>query len=188
MIHYCVTGKHRTGTSMMMKALSLSGNFNLIVDKNEDLLMSTYHPSPDSNYLPQGVNGEYFLPPNDALPSDSDNNLIKVSMRNEMWVRTLSGVDHKYMIVWMNRDENERIMSWNKSFGYEEDFRHVAQYLEREDIVRNLPNSNIVYLNYKDVISNPLFEFQKILDAGWPIDPLLASAQVDPTLYRNRII
>ena len=186
MIHYCVTGRHRSGTTGMMKALTFGSALSPVVDFSLDEKMATFHPSPDPTYKPQGPTGKYFLPPDGTLPSDYDGRLIKVSMRNEMWVRAETGPDHQYMIVWMVRNENERTISWNRAFGNPEHPGHVAQYPVREEIVTNLPNATITTVNYKDLVADPISEFTKLQAVGWPIDPASCAALIDPALYRNK--
>lgn len=40
-------------------------------------------------------------------------------------------------------------------------------------------------VKYADVMDSPVAEFTKLSAAGWPINPALSAAMVDPTLYRN---
>ena len=55
------------------------------------------------------------------------------------------------------------------------------------DMLRNRRDTEVVVLWYRDVIDNPKKEFQKLSDAGWPIDVDKCVAIVDPKLCRYRI-
>jgi hypothetical protein len=185
MTHWIVTGRHRSGTSMLMRAIHKASDLPVLHDPSEDKLMRKHHHVKGSHYHPN-PNG-YFLPPDGTLPHDKDGHLKKISMRNDMWVNAKKGPNQYYMIAWIVRDEQERIMSWTKAFGQPEDWRHYDLYAPREAIVRGLNHATITMLDYRQMILNPVAQFTLLRDAGWPIDPEIAATYVDPGLYRNKL-
>ena len=49
------------------------------------------------------------------------------------------------------------------------------------------PNFHVLYVNYTDVLAEPLREAERIKAfLGWPLEPAKMTAMVDPSLYRER--
>jgi hypothetical protein len=178
---YIVTGRHRTGTSMMMRCLDMASLLKAEHDPANDELMKKLHADP-TNYNPN-PNG-YYLSGLDVRPQDVPGFLIKLSVRNWDWMQTTPGY---YKVVWMLRDEIERLQSWNRAFGYEEKPFYTESYPRIEQEVKARLDCEFTYVNYEDVIADPVREFTRIQEGGWPINVEVAAAFVDPSLYRNRV-
>lgn len=179
---YIVTGRHRSGTSMMMRAIALSSPLNPVVDEElEDKIRNANLSEEDGN--PYG----YFAPHYEVLPHDCKNNdLLKVTVHRwsyKLMEPTLQRLN-EFMILRIVRDERERLLSWRKHFDPAPSDKLTPLFEAGEDALANFPH---ILINYSAVIDNPLQEFQKLKDAGWPIDPAKAVAAVDPKLYRNRV-
>ena len=177
---YIVTGRHRTGTSMMMRCLDLSSDLLAEVDPENDNLMhmlhanrEEYHPNPNGYYLSHAA----------IFPQDIPGGLIKLSLRNVDWPKTEPG---DYRVIWMIRDEQVRLASWEKAFGYPEHPTQQEVYERNEMGLLAREDCKITFVNYAECVKNPLGTFETIAAAGWPIDPEKAAALVDPSLYRNR--
>jgi hypothetical protein len=175
---YVVTGRPRTGTSMMMRAFDLGSSLTIRKDLTVETRLrarevdATYDPNP-GGYYPAP-----YLP--DKAPPSS---VLKVQIFD--WERVAPG---DYRVIWMTRDEAERQKSMVAGFGGRDDVdpnavalieRNEAHLAARKDCV-------ITTLSYADVVENPLVIFRNLQRAGWPITPALAAATVDPLLYRNK--
>jgi hypothetical protein len=177
---YIVTGRHRTGTSMMMRCLDLSSDLLAEYDKTSDILVAKNHVD-ENNYHPN-PNG-YYLHRANAFPQDIKGGLIKLSLRSADWLRTEPG---DYEVIWMIRDEKEREISWEKAFGKKESLDLIAVYEFYELKLLDRTDCKITFVNYADVVQTPLVVFEHLKEQGWPIDPVKAASFVDPELYRNK--
>lgn len=165
---FIVTGRHRSGTSMMMYALSQF--INPIIDplfeqeiRNREL-DSNYDPNPNGYWVSK------------EMPNLQSENLIKCHMYN--WSKIPYG---DYKIVWMIRDENQRKASFSRSFGDDSNF--VSVYESNEIILNSFSH---IKLNFEDVIQNPIDCFTILQQNGWPIDPIICAERIDPLLWRNK--
>lgn len=176
---YVVTGRARTGTSMMMRALAEASSLNPVVDPAFDDVYATravdeeYHPNPNGYFTaPQGVLPDHVAP----------GSLIKCQAHH--WSVVGPG---DYQVVRMIRDESERTISHTRGFGRSESSaaldiieRSEAQLLGRLD-------AQVITVDYADVIEHPAEVFLRLRAASWPINPGTAADHVDPTLHRNRV-
>jgi hypothetical protein len=167
---------------MMMRCLDVSSLLTAEYDRTQDEDMKALHSDP-LNYNPN-PNG-YYLSRLDINPQDVPGGLMKMSLRGDDWVRATPG---DYRVVWMRRDETQRHNSWVKAFGYAEKDRFVDIYQRSEAYLLARTDCAFTYVNYEDVIADPVREFTRIKEDGWPINVEIASALVDPSLYRNRVV
>jgi hypothetical protein len=100
----------------------------------------------------------------------------------------------QYKIIFLKRNPEEIRLSmraFNPEADWGEDMAILDTYeSEMNKIinkVKNKSNITITVLNYADVVKDPVKEFTKIKDAGWPIDVEKAAAMVEPELYRLRL-
>ena len=104
--------------------------------------------------------------------------------------------DKKYKIIFMRREMEEILRSQQKMLGIsneqDEDLDIVVKVFERDLIkakewANTKPNVDIILINFKDIINNPLEEIQKINSF---LELELASHKmvevVDPDLYRSK--
>jgi len=179
---YIVSGYMRTGTSMMMKALEAGG------------LEAAFNPSRnemnkefgDKDYKPN-VGGFYELErreynqPN--FPRMYEGKLLKC-----LWGGLTKFVVGDYKVVFMKRDPEEIRQSYEAFFGgqappslkrYDEIMKEsIAMLLNRKD-------TQLIILNYRDVLENPRKEFEKLKD--WSIDIEKCVEVVSPELCRFKI-
>lgn len=174
---YVVTGRHRSGTTMMARAIHLASKLEIVHGKEVEQRVRSREVNPNYDPNPNG----YLMPPDGKLPHDVPGKLIKVPVY--VWPQVKPG---NYFVVRIVRDEAERNMSFKKSFGVEE-FVTISPYEKGEANLQARTDVTLITLRYVDVIENPLREFKKLKAAGWPIDPVLASTTVDPKLYRNKV-
>ena len=175
---YVVTGRHRTGTSMMMRALSTSST-SLVphVDMEMEYLIRSREASPDYDPNPNG----YYQSNLTDLTELADDTLVKVTMR--LWESSKLRVPDDMMILHMTRNEADRVMSFERGFGVRES--STRHYEAGEQALDGF--LNVAVLDYDDVVADPLEAFEVLADVfSWPIEPVLAAALVDPSLHRNK--
>jgi hypothetical protein len=175
----------RSGTSMMMEALS-KGGLEAAFDPKRDEFVSKcadglYRPNP------RGVFEISFAEYSETgFPLRYEGKLIKV------FPEGLSNLAlHQYRVVFMLRDPEEIRQSYEAMFStitsrrvqlnnYRQKMDAAIDYLKsRSDVQLNI-------LEYRNVVQNPVSEFSYLRSEGWPIDPEKAASVVDPNLYRFR--
>lgn len=180
---YVVTGRPRSGTSMMMHALSVSG-LEAVYDKKrifggEVWEVGFYnHPNP---------NGFFEEGKIDYINGEGENLVCKKFLR---MLNKLPQVPNlTYNLVFMCRPDEEISASLKRSFPNANlSVELMWSIQEGFDYIESRDDMRVVALNFSDVINKPYDEFQKLVDAGWPIDPSKAASIVDPNLYRHRIV
>lgn len=181
---FVVSGRPRSGTSMMMRALGLSGLKMRYDDRPErtqaykDAFKNTqYHPNP-WGFFENGIinyrNGE------------GEGEVCKVFAR-ELDIKCPVLPDVTYNVVVMIRPETEIKLSFTNGFGIDFDLSSIMTIPEIMDYLATRSDFNWIALNFADVIANPLDTFKKLVAAGWPIDPVMAASTIDPTLYRSKL-
>lgn len=182
---YIVSGYIRTGTSMMMKALSAGGLSPVFSHKRDEEMNKNYSID---NYV-SNPEGFYELDKKEYLqvgfPRKYEGKLLKC-----LWNRVPRLVVGNYKIVFMLRDPEEIKQSSKRAFGVDvsSGLKNYNEIMEDMiNIIKNRKDSQIVALNYVDVINNPRKEFQKLKDGGWSICVDKCVSVITPGLYRNRI-
>jgi hypothetical protein len=102
---------------------------------------------------------------------------------------------YNYKVVFMKRDMGEVLRSQQIMLKRNPDEfpMAIATAFQKElDFVENWaktePSVSILYLDYKDVIANPINNAEKISAfLGRPLDIEKMAQVVDPTLYRNKV-
>lgn len=179
-ISYVVTGYHRSGTTMMTRAVSEASELEVVRSRSVEAIVrsreanrSQYDPNPNG----------YYMPPRAVLPHNVPGKLIKTPLYQ--WQQIEPG---NYLVVLIERLPQERALSWQKAFGFaqedpvmiEQNELGLANLLARTDV-------KLARFRYHEVIQEPLRHFKQLKAQGWPIDPNKAASLVDPRLYRNRI-
>ncbi len=133
-----------------------------------------YHPNADGLY-------ETLQIPTQEVLNENTESLVKVMA----W--QLSDLpEGEYSVVFMERDYeevrqsvlaflNQRIRSQERRDDY---LALVKRWISEQ------PNINVTYLNYRDVVEDPVTELVKL---GWPINIEAAAAVVDPARHRYRL-
>ncbi|MFT7611129.1 MAG: putative AlkP superfamily phosphohydrolase/phosphomutase/tetratricopeptide (TPR) repeat protein [Parvicellaceae bacterium] len=182
-----VSGLPRSGTSMMMQMLHAGG-----VDPLVDGSREADNNNPKGYYELEKVKG--LMRDQSWLP-EAEGKAIKVITQ---LVPHLSP-EHNYRIVYMDRDIVEVLVSQQKMLGKTAhvnakvfptglDQAFKKQVAKMNSWVESQPNVNILNINYKDVIENPLDNATKISHfLGKELDVQLMVEAVDPTLHRNKL-
>lgn len=177
---YLISNIHRSGSSMMMRCLTSSG-MEGIYDKELDntlglFIQDDYHPNPNGFYQTMEINLE-------------SHKVVKYPFR-----KLLSLPFGEYNICFLKRNPAEielSIQQFTPYVSWGDDMIVLEFYdLIINTLLENLasrPDVKLTVLNYADIINDPVHEFNKLVDAGWPIDPVLASSFVDSNLYRNKL-
>lgn len=181
---YVVSGYMRSGTSMMMQALTAGGldpAFNAMRNgMNEEF--------GDNEYKPNG-NGFYELSREQYseidFPEAHKGKLVKCLYGG---VNTIKAGDYK--IVFMLRDYEEIRQSFEAFFDRapslnEED--HKITIAKTIGMLEQRRDVDLTVLNYRDVVREPYIHFDLLKRKGWGIDPLKAAAIVNPELLRFKI-
>jgi hypothetical protein len=181
---YIVSGYMRSGTSMMMQALSVGG-LEPESHKSREHMNQQFG---DKEYKPND-GGFYELSRQQyqaiGFPKAHEGKLIKCLYGG---VHRIAAGDYK--IVYMLRDYEEIRQSYEAFFDVLPNLQTEEQYNEVMNITIGIleqrKDVNLTVLNYRDVVENPVSAFIKLKNRGWNIDPYKAAKVVDPELCRFR--
>lgn len=200
---YIVSGYMRSGTSMMVDALS-SGmrhkGLPVIWSKERDEAMNSKHG--DADYKPNASYREIPLTEysDPRFPLRYDNCLIKIMS----WgLQQMRKVPHR--IVFMIRNPLEVADSMERAFGNSPtllidgckvsardastEWIHQYNQMMKSVVVQaetRIDCRSFTVVDYKDVLQNPIEIFNQIKLDGWDIDIPLASGVIDPKRKRAR--
>jgi hypothetical protein len=181
---YVVSGFMRTGTSMMMKALEYGGLdavYSPLRDNmNSDFGDEYYKPNPGGFY--ELTAKDYREP---GFPRQFEGRLIKC-----LYGGLPRMVVGDYKVVFMMRDPEEIRQSYESFFN-----KPAPPILKQYDqvmgdsiaMLKNRKDTEVVVLQYRDVIENPHDCFCILKRNGWDIDVVKSASVVNPELYRYRI-
>ena len=103
--------------------------------------------------------------------------------------------NYNYKIIFMQREMSEVLKSQQKMLGKDTSIFPMAfadtfqKQLERsKTIISAMPNMEAIYINYKDIIENPLEQAENVnsfLSSDLSLENMVKA--VDKTLYRNKI-
>ena len=175
---YIVTGIHRTGSSMMTRAIALSSGLPTVRNKEIEKIIRAKEADP--NYDPN-PHGYWVIDPNKTHPWEHDGTLMKCPV---YIVRFLPDSIGEYKVILMKRNLAESRASFKKAFNEKIPDNLIQIGDELEQIAPGRPNIDLTVVNYSDVIDDPLKVFTGLKAAGWPIDPQTAANLVEPDLYR----
>ncbi len=184
---YMVSGWVRHGTSMMMHALETGGLDAAYSVQGDQRGQRRWN---DGAYNPNS-DGFYELDPQDYrssnFPAAYRGRLIKCLRGGVLRLPPDCG---PYRIVYMRRDGEETRQSMQALFSQDIP-PDRAQVIERETalmsgILHQRADCDVTVVWYRDVIEDPLAQFQRVADAGWPIDARVAAETVKPELCRFR--
>lgn len=182
---YLVTSLHRSGSSMMMRGL-IAGGMQGVYGEDQDWLNVSagrpgYQPNP---------HGFYALddPSEFARPDFAEEYAGKlVKLPPGMALRLPVG---DYRVVFMQRAPAQILasmlaMSPLDLFTLEPAIWFYAKVRDAMILAMQARGAVVDVVKYADVIASPLTAFTSLQSAGWPINPALAAAVVDPALYRS---
>ncbi len=182
-----VSGLPRSGTSMAMKMLDAGG-----LTVTQDGIRAADEDNPKGYYEDERIKD-------------------LAQMEDTSWFRALRGRvikvvssliqflpdDNFYKVVFVRRDLHEVLASQQKMLDRREEdnqtedeamLKMYQQHLEKVEFqLRFRKHFDVLYLNYRDVLSDPVREADRInLFLGGTLDVDAMAAVVDPNLYRNR--
>ena len=184
---YVVSGLPRSGTSMMMKMLEMGGVPPMIDEIRE---------ADDDN--PKG----YYEYERGKQMDRGDTSWVAKAVGKA--VKVISALlknlpsDYQYRVIFMRRSMDEILASQRKMLvnrGEDSDKmddakmaelfeKHLAstdKWLQAQD------NFQVLHIQYRDILSEPLLQAQKVNEfLGGQLDELAMAGQVDPELYRNK--
>lgn len=162
-----VSGLPRSGTSLMMQILS-AGEIPILTD---------FERNPDDNN-PKGYY-EFKKVKNIAVDSSWIKNAIGKAVKIVSPFLRYLPKDYKYKIIFMERDLVEVIASQEKMTGEKsgkdliEAFKNhlldIKMWLKRQK------NIEVIFINYRQLVNNPLLELEKIglfLNFSFPFEKL----------------
>jgi hypothetical protein len=187
---YVVSGYMRSGTSMMMQCLQ-AGGMDVVKSLGRDKVNDAHsdeHYRPNPYGLFEVAYREMEVP---GWFKSHDGKAVKVVAP---WASVLEV--HDYRVVFMRRDLEEvrqsQIAAWGGEHVYGA-WQFTANKIEAvvTGALANLKTRHdvrdVIELEYKKVVYDPLTELSVLASAGWPIDPLAAASIVDPAQYRFRL-
>lgn len=180
---YIVSGRPRSGTSMMMRAViagGLQGRYRKEQQPYKERVLENgeiYH------FNPHGV----FE--GGVIDYSSGGGTKQVCKRFGRQLPHLPVVNNLiYNIVFLVRAEEEIIASLNTAFPRND--YSISSFWSLEKVkayIAQRNDFNAVFLNFTDVIFRPREAFKRLATAGWPLDVDKACATVDVNLYRHRL-
>ncbi|SFU29549.1 Tetratricopeptide repeat-containing protein [Pustulibacterium marinum] len=178
-----VSGLPRSGTSMMMQLLS-NGGLEALIDGEREADVS--NPKGYFEYKPV-----MSMHQDNSWLSEAQNKSVKIV------APLLKFIDRqfRYKVIFMNRDIHEIVRSQQKMIGKDPDTLplHLLQAFQKQlqtiDFWKNNePGVEILFINYKDMMTNPKPEIDKICEfLGVELDKEAMLNSIDTSLYRNRM-
>ncbi|WP_340075889.1 alkaline phosphatase family protein [Leptobacterium sp. I13] len=178
-----VSGLPRSGTSLMMQMLD-AGGLDILTDENRK--------ADESN--PKGYY-EY----NPVMRIHKDNSWLHLGKDKAVKIVAplLQHIDpqYRYKVIFMKRDLHEIIKSQQKMVGKDPEalpMRLLESYTKLLSMVNiwkeKEPSVELLYVDYKEVLSNPSKVLSKIAQfIGKDLDTTAMQQCIDPSLYRNRV-
>jgi hypothetical protein len=179
---------------MMMNALS-DGGLEPVHDtlRDKQVATSEAYGAPNYNPNPNGLYEASHKQYKDTyFPRDFPGQLVKSVAGGILRLCPLKSPLH-YKVVSIFRDVEECERSYERAFNRppprvlrdpEVHAKYVNYFI---DIAENRKDvKELLVVDYREVVADPLTCFTKLVEQGWPIDPEVAAKVVDPTLCRNR--
>ena len=177
---YIVSGRVRSGTSMMMRSAIAGGLTGLYEPTSwywPDDPLNPYHPNPNG-----------FFEGSREVFTEMDDTKLEGTV-TKVFGKYLPGLPQRgvsYNIVLMVRTDAEVVQSLQK-LNPATDGHAVLSLDEIRNSIQGRNDFIVTEINYVDVINDPVTQFNRLVAAGWPIDANIAASMVDPSLYRTRI-
>ncbi len=182
---YLVTSLHRSGSSMMMRGL-IAGGMQGVYGADQDWLNVShgrpgYQPNPHGFYAMDDAS-EFARP---DFAEEYAGKLVKLPPG--MALRLPPG---DYRVVFMQRAPAQILASMATMqpyslFGTEPAIWFYAKVRDAMILAMQARGAVVDVVKYADVIASPVAVFTALQSAGWPINPALSAAVVDPALYRS---
>ena len=180
---YVVSGFMRSGTSMMMQALEAGGLEAAFAPQRDEMNQQFgdehYQPNPGGFY--EMTRQEYL---EYGFPRKHEGKLLKC-----LWGGLPRFVVGSYLVAFMLRDPEEIRQSFEAFFNrpappFLEDYQERMR--DGIDQLRNRKDTEVAVLEYREVVDKPRETFEKLKNAGWPINVDRATGVIQPDLCRFR--
>ena len=183
-MRYIVSGLHRTGTSALVRAISVASTLTPHIDADVEALIrsrevsATYNPNP-AGYFSHAT---MIAPVADWIADTPNESVMKAAPE-----AFLNGAGTEpLMVILTARARAEIEASFMAAFGFDVEDRRYDARAQAQAILEQATNVVLSIVNFAELIDTPLAVFTALADAGWPIDPAAAASTIDPALYRNR--
>lgn len=181
-MRYIVSGLHRTGTSVLMKAIIDSSPLTPYVDPKVEAVIRSREADPSHNPNPEGYfsHGSMFTSITDWIGITPNDSIMKAAPE-----AFLSGTGSEpLMVILTSRPQEEIESSFTAAFGMDvPEYRYTAR-MQAEAILELASNVVLTTVSFADLTSTPETVFANLASAGWPIDPIIASSTINPELKR----
>jgi hypothetical protein len=182
-MRYIVSGLHRTGTSALVRAVAEASTLTAHTDADiEEVIRSreidpTYNPNP-AGYFSHST---MFSPIADWITDTPDGSVMKAAPE-----AFLQGTGSEPLtVILTDRPANQIEASFAAAFGMDVPDHRYSARAQAQAILQQATNVMLTIVNFADLIETPDQVFAGLAASGWPIDPTMAAATIDPTLYRN---
>ena len=184
MMRYIVSGLHRTGTSVLVRAVAEASTLIAHTDADVEAVIRSRETDPTYNPNPAGYfsHSTMFSPIADWIADTPDNSVMKAAPEA---FRDGTGSE-PLMVILTDRPAEQIEASFAAAFGFDvPDHRYQAR-AQAQAILEQATNVVLSIVNFAELIDTPDQVFASLAASGWPIDSAAAAATIDPTLYRNR--
>lgn len=184
---YIVSGLPRSGTSMMMKMLEAGGISPLV-----DEIREADGDNPKGYYEFERV--KKMDKGDTAWLAEAEGKVVKVISALLKYLPP----QYAYKVVFVRRNMAEILASQRKMLvnrgedSAKMDDAQMADLFEKhlaatDNWLQAQDNFQVLYVQYSDILSEPIAQAQRInVFLGGQLDELAMAGQVDPVLYRNR--
>jgi hypothetical protein len=177
---YVVSGMARTGTSMMMNALS-EGGLPAIYDGGKNELMDKKR-TPDYDPNHDGLFELFKERLYRMWPVDLNGYLVKVA--DFQWEKLPEADENSVKVIYMRRNLDSVLKSFMALIGAADKEQTVLRWKRQKKIIeqigQRLDVENIKVFWYESILERPAMHFSELMRSGWPIDPIKAVAVVNP--------
>ena len=137
---------------------------------------ATHNPNPYGYFSHNSM----FAPIAEWVGNTPDGSLMKAAPE-ALYVNAGS---EPLCLILTSRNQTDIEASYRRSFGRPSVIDQIALLNHVEEVL--LLSSNVVFakLDFADLISDPVGSFTMLAELGWPIDPEIAAATIQPELKR----
>ena len=182
-MRYVICGLHRTGTSALVRAISEASTLTAYTDADVESVIRSREVDDSYNPNPAGYfsHSKMFAPVADWISETPDNAVMKAAPE-----AFLQGTDSEpLMVVMTSRSADQIEASMMAAFGFGIEDRRYAARAQAQAILEQATNVVVTFVDFQDLIAQPLAVFTSIASVGWPIVASIAASTIDPALYRN---
>jgi hypothetical protein len=182
-MRYIVAGLHRTGTSALMRAISEASTLTAHVDPDLEAVIRSREIDPTYNPNPAGYfsHRTMFAPIADWISDTPDGSVMKAAPEAFLY----GTGPEPLTVILTDRPANQIEASFAAAFGMDVPDHRYSARAQAQAILQQATNVVLTIVNFADLIERPDQVFVDLAASGWPIDPTMAAATIDPTLYRN---